>query len=318
MINMKNLNILFLLVLFAGLFSCNSRDELFEREQYKKVFALLSDDDYNVFTEIHQLGEAETETTGWVVASCGGSLPTEEAININMVEDEKVLDRYNKGNFDVDEEKWANYLSADRYDIDNFNITIPAGERTGRMKIRIRANGLSPDSVYFIPLRADNYSAYEINSAKSTVLYRVLLKNYYATQTPTNSTNIYSFRGKRSGVSIMGNKPVFPISGNKVRIMAGNITFESKVDIINNFSILLEVDNNNHVRITPWKNINVTQILEGDPEYDPEYPNIFRIDDDGYKTYKTFLLQYKYVQNGTTYTMQEELRLEFDKKKEDQ
>jgi hypothetical protein len=49
-----------------------------------------------------------------------------------MLEDENVLDRYNKGNFDVDEEKWIHYLSADRYDIENFNITIPAGERTGR------------------------------------------------------------------------------------------------------------------------------------------------------------------------------------------
>ncbi|KAA6342735.1 hypothetical protein EZS27_009538 [termite gut metagenome] len=314
--NLRNLNILIIVVLLAGLFSCNSRDELFEREQYKKVFALLSEDGYNVFAEEHKLADAETETTGWVAASCGGSLATEEAISIKMVVDEKVLDRYNKGNYDVDEDKYAHFLSGDRYDIDNPTIIIPAGERTGRMKIRIRANGLSPDSVYLIPLRADTYTAYELNPVKNNVLYRVLLKNYYATQTMTSTATTYNFRGKRDGVNTMGNKQVFPVSGNKVRIMAGDISFESKVSTINDFSIVIEVDNDNKVSITSWKNIDVTQILAGDPDYDPQYPNIFRIDDDGYKTYKTFLLQYKYVQNGTTHVMQEELKLEFNKKTE--
>jgi hypothetical protein len=310
---MKNIKIVIIVVLLAGMFSCNDRDELFEREQYKKVFALLSDDEYNVFAEEHLLGNAEIETDGWVAASCGGSLPTKEAIQIRMVEDKSVLDRYNKGNFDVDEDKYAHYLSGDKYDIENFNITIPAGERTGRMKIRIRANGLSPDSVYFIPLRVDAYTAYELNPTKSNVLYRVLLKNYYAQQ---KSTTNYNFRGKRDGVNTMGIKQVFPVSGNQVRIMAGDIPFESKISVINDYSILLEVDNDNHVHIMSWKNINVTQIATGDPDYDPDFPNIFKIDNDGYKTYKTFLLNYKYVQDGTIHTMKEELRMEFDEKKE--
>jgi hypothetical protein len=324
---MKYLNILIIAVLVAGVSSCD-RDELFEREQYKNVVALLSEDGYNVFAEEHELGTAETETEGWVVASCGGALEIKDAISINLMEDESLLDHYNTGNYDVDEIKYAQYLSKSRYVIENANINIPAGERTGRMKIKIHATGLSPDSLYFIPLRVNTYSAYEFNPEKSDVLYRVILKNFYATQ---KTATLYNFRGVRNGANIMGNKQVFPVSGNQIRIMAGNLDFEAKIDVIKNGSVLLEVDNQNNVHITPWNRINVRQMNAVDDGpggiyYDPSptantnwdinYPNIFKLEDDGFgKTYKTFLLQYKYEYGGTTYTMKEELRLEYNPQK---
>ncbi|GAP72666.1 hypothetical protein SAMD00024442_4_12 [Candidatus Symbiothrix dinenymphae] len=326
--NMKCVRVFSVAVLVAGVFSCD-RDELFEREQYKTVIAMLSEDGYNVFAEEHELGTAATETEGCVVASCGGSLATGAAISINMTEDESLLDRYNVGNYDVDEGKYAQYLSADRYVIDNpANITIPAGERTGRMKIKIRATGLCPDSTYLIPLRVNTYSAYEFNPEKSDVLYRVLLKNFYATQTPTSLFTLYNFRGVRNGANIMGNKQVFPVSGTQARIMAGNIDYEAKRDIIKNGSILLDVGNDNKVTITPWSKITVRQknaVDDGpggtyyDPapaattNWDDNYPNIFKVENDGFgKMYKTFQLQYEYEYQGTTYHMKEELRLEYD------
>jgi hypothetical protein len=58
----------------------------------------------------------------------------------------------------VDSDKFANLLSPDKYDIDNYNFTIPEGEKSGRLKIRIRPDGLSPDSVYFISLKSDRIS----------------------------------------------------------------------------------------------------------------------------------------------------------------
>ncbi len=302
---MKYLNILMITILVAGICSCD-RDELFEREQYKKQFALLSDDGFNIFAEEHDLNSSETE--GYVVAACGGSLLTEKDINITMVEDASLLTAYNSSNYAIDYEKYARLLPEQRYDIDRYGITIPSGERTGRMKIRVRANGLSPDSAYFIPLRVNSYDAYELNPVKNTVMYRVFLKNYYATQ---KTATYYSFRGKRDGVNAMGTKQVFPVSGNKVRIVAGGVTFESKLSLIREACIVLEVDEDNNVTITPWKEIRVTQIND-----DPDFPNIFKIENDGYKTYKTFLLRYNYVYLGQEYAMQEELRLEFNANKE--
>jgi hypothetical protein len=295
--------------------SCD-RDKVFEREQYKNVFALLSDDDgFNVFAEEFYLG-SNIDDEGFVSAVCGGSLPTGKDINITMVEDEDLLLAYNTSNFELDESKYAQLLPRSNYDIANLNITIPAGERTGLMNIVIRPNGLSPDSVYFIPLRANKFTEYELNPEKSDVLYRVMIKNYYATQ---KTATLYDFRGKFDGVNIRMEKQVFPINRNTARIVAGNIYLDPKeptVELINSASILLNVDFENKVSIYPYKSpeqggITVTQIDD-----DPEYPNIFRIDDDGYNTYKTFLLRYDYVYQGVTHSMQEELRLEFTKTNE--
>jgi hypothetical protein len=303
----KYLKIKILIIALAGAVMCScNRDELFEREQYKNVFALLSDDEFNIFAEEHDLKLSESQ--GFVSAACGGSLPIEKDISITVVEDEELLLKYNRGNFDVDESKYAQWLPREKYDIANYSITIPAGKRVGLMPIKIRSHGLSPDSTYFIPLRVDKFTAYELNPAKSNILYRVFLKNYYATN---KTITYYSFRGKRNGVNIMKSKEVFPVGGNSIRIMAGDITFETKTDVINAGSVLLTVDENNKVRIESWKGLNVTQI-----DGDPDYPNTFSIYDDGYKTYKTFLLRYDYVYNNENVSIQEELRLEFKEENE--
>jgi hypothetical protein len=301
---------LIILLIVAGvtISSCN-RDELFEREQYKKVFALLSDDNiFNIFAEEHDL--ELSESPGFVSAVCGGSLPTEEDINITIVEDDDLLLQFNRSNFDVDESRYARRLPRERYDISNYNITVPAGERTGLMPLTVRLNGLSPDSVYIVPMRVDKFTAYELNPEKGDVLYRVFLKNYYATnKTTSTSTAVtatsYNYRLKRNGVNAMGSKYVFPVGGNSVRISAGDITFEAKADLIRDISVLLTVDEEKNVTIQPWANLNITQV-----DGDPEYPNTFLIFDDGYKQYKTFLLRYDYVYNGTTYQIQEELKFE--------
>jgi hypothetical protein len=111
----------------------------------------------------------------------------------------------------------------------------------------------------------------------------------------------------------MQTKDVYPVSGNKIRIAAGDLTYDAtKYEEINRTAIVVEVDaDDGHVTITPWKDIAVTQI-----DGDPDYPNIFKIENDGYKSYKTFLLRYDYEYEGITVSMQEELRIEYNEKKE--
>jgi hypothetical protein len=292
-----------MLVFLTGTVSCDD-DRYFEREQYKVVFALVTNDSHNVFNMVHDLDS--TESTGYVSASCGGTNPTDKDIYITLVQDVDPFDKYNKDNFDVETAKFAQRMPVDKFDIDDYSLTIPTGGRSGRTAIRIRPGGLSPDSTYFIPLKVVSYSAYEVNPDKSNVLYRVLIKNRYATQA---STTTYTLRGVRDGVNVMGVKQMHPISRNKVRIMAGNETFQSDVDIINNTCIVLTIDVDNKVSISSFKNMEVEQI-----DGDPEFPNVFKIDDDGYNIYKTFLLNYKYKIGNTTYTMKEELRVKLEEK----
>lgn len=307
----KYLNLLFLAMLVL-VTSCASRDEIFEREQYKTVIAILSDDGFNIFSE--ELKISEEKIDGYIVASCGGVLPTTDPIEITMVEDGSLLDAYNTSNFDTDVERYAHYLDADRYTIENPKINIAAGERIGKMKIKLRTDGLSPDSTYFIPLKANYSSEYELNQKKASVLFRVLFKNYYAT---TKSETWYSHRGVRNGANTMIQKRVFPISKNEVRTFAGIKAFENTISAINKWSIRLIVGEDNKVTILPWSTekygLKITQI-----DGDEDYPNVFKVVDDGYKTYKTFLLKYEYndAEEDKVYQMREELRLEFNEREE--
>lgn len=299
-----------LLTLPLFIFSFCDRDHIFEREQYKVVVALLSDDDFNIFSE--ELSFSEELVDGYVAASCGGVLPTTETINIDIVEDESLLSFYNISNFDIDAERYAPYLSKDRYKIKEHKITINAGERTGRMHIELDVIGLSPDTVYMIPFKVNTFSAYEFNPNKSSVLYRIYLKNKYASTMDGDGSTVYNHRGKRGLTNTMVQKKVFPTGLNEVRIMAGIKEFQKDEKLINQWSIRLVVDEEDNVTILPWDNskygMKVSQI-----DGDPDFPNTFSIVNDGYNSYKTFLLRYNFVDpdDGNTYEMSEELRFAF-------
>jgi hypothetical protein len=299
-----------IMVLLAATSACD-RDEIFEREQYKHVVSLLSEGTFNIFAEEHDL--ADNPSTGYIAASCGGALAITEPVVIHLAEDSELLDYYNLINFEMSADRYARYLSPNRYTIDDYRITIPARERSGRTKIRVHANGLSPDSVYFIPFRITRANS-EVNPEKSAMLYRVYMKNFYATNKSTVEYQQRSIRtdAANNRLNNMMTKAVFPASGNSVRVFAGNQSFENKENMIINWSVRLTVAEDGRVTITPWDDspsgMKMRQI-----DGDPDYPNVFKIVDDGYKTYKTFLLCYEYTTpvDGPLYTMKEELRLEF-------
>jgi hypothetical protein len=69
----------------------------------------------------------------------------------------------------------------------------------------------------------------------------------------------------------------------------------------------MEIGNDNKVKLESYKNMEIKQI-----EGDPDFPNVVVLEDDGFKTYKTFLLYYSYKSSGgTIYNIKEELRLEY-------
>ncbi|WP_229717330.1 BT_3987 domain-containing protein [Parapedobacter defluvii] len=294
------------IVALAALSISCDRDEVFTREQYKNVFALVSGSG-NVASKFHDLGG---ESAGYVAASLGGTNPTANPIEINLIEDPSLIDAYNKINFDVDVSKYGRPLPASKYDIETYSFTIPAGEISGRLPIRIRPDGLSPDSSYFIPLRVESHSSYEVNPEKSYLLYQVRTKNYWA---KADGNTIYSMRAKlrQDGstfeLQLPGSKIMHPISEREVRIMVGNETYSSEVGVFNRGAIILRIGEDNKVTILPYKDVEILQI-----DGDKDYPNTFSIEDDGFKTYKTFLLHYYFRMSGTVYEMKEELRLEFD------
>lgn len=295
---------LLLFTAFALILSSCNNDEVFEKEQYKSVFALISSTG-NVSSKFHPLG---TETIGYIAASLGGTNPTTKDIKISLVEDPTYIDEYNKINYDADKTKYVLPLPQENYDIDSYEFVIPTGEISGRLPVRIRPDGLSPDRKYAFALRVESHSAYEVNPTKSYVIYNVEIKNKWA---EGGGKTIYNMIGKLTEVGtsyelqMPGTKIVQPISNNQVRIFAGNEKTEK-------FAILVTVGDDDKVTLSPYKNLEVTQIND-----DKFYSNTYFIEDDGFNTYKTFRLKYIYKSGNKEYEFREELRLQFNADEED-
>lgn len=306
---MKTKHIFFVAMLVL-LVSCNDY-KVFEDEQYKNVFALISNSD-NINSKVFSLDS--TSATGYITLSMGGSNTITEDVTIQLVEDPSLIDTYNKNIYDQNVSKYAKRLPQANYDIASHQCVIKAGQRGGIIPIVIKPEGLSPDSAYFIPIRVDSYNRYEMNPKKNYMLYRVYIKNKWAVG---DGTTIYTLRGKRrvlpSGneISLPGTKIMAPISKNSVRVMAGNETYEASIPSLERAAMILTIADDRKVTITPMRDLQITQI-----DGDKEYPNTFIYENDGYNHYKTFLLHYRYTLDGNTYEMKEELRMQYNKDNE--
>lgn len=273
---------------------------IFEKELYKNEVALISSDYHNTFQEIvHLTGE---EVVGYIAASSGGThAPTKDLV-IGLEHDLTPLSMYNYALYDADETKYARELPADKYEIADYQITIPAGERTGRTRIVLRPDGLSPDSAYFIGLRATDLSGVELNPKKNTMLFQVMIENPYASQA---KNSLYTMTGMMNGMVTAANKQLFPLTHNSVRMIAGNETFISTEEELARTSIILEVGDDNQVTIRPYGSIEVRQI-----DGDPQYPNLFKVEEAYGMRTNVFLLSYEYTLGNTIKLMQERVEMQ--------
>ena len=279
--------------------SCNDT-EVFEQEMYKNVVALISSSYHNNFEEIVPLnGE---EVTGFISASVGGSYAPAQDIVVNLVEENTPFDRYNWSLYDADSTRYAKLLPKDKYEIPDYKLIIKAGERTGRTEIKIRPEGLSPDSTYFISLQAVDGEGLELNPTKNNVLYKVTIYNQYASQA---SNSFYNMTGLQNGAITAASKQLFPLSTNSVRVIAGVESFANNETSIANTAMILEVDSENKVTIKPYKDLQVTQV-----DGNSRFPNTSHVEEAFGRKFNVFLLSYTYVIGNETREMQEELRME--------
>ena len=297
-----NIRLLGVLALIGTMVSCND-DAIFEKEMYKNEVALISSDYHNTFQEVvHLTGE---EIIGYIAASVGGTHAPEKEMVIGLEEDPAPLALYNYSLYDADESLYARQLHPDKYEIADPRIQINAGERTGKSMIKLNPDGLSPDSTYFISLRATDISGVELNPKKSTILYQIVLENNYASQA---KSSLYTMTGMMDGMVTAANKQLFPLTHNSVRMIAGNETFVSTVEALEMNSVILEVAEDSTVTIKPYGSIQVTQ-LDGDPKY----PNMFLVEEAyGQKT-NVFLLSYEYTIGTVTKVMKERVEMQVRK-----
>lgn len=293
------IRLLSILAIAALCTSCND-GEIFEQEMYKNVVALISSEYHNTFQEVVPLtGE---EVSGYLAASAGGTSATNKDLVLELEESLEPFDKYNWALFDADESLYAKLLPKDKYEIEDYSITIKSGERTGRTLVKIRPDGLSPDSTYFIALKVKPSSNVEVNEKKNTILFQVLIENDYASQI---KNDFYTMTGLNNSMVVAGSKKLYPLSKNTVRTIVGSETFENSLKHIENNSIIIEVNPDSSLLIKPYKNLLMKQI-----DGNQRYPNKYYLEEAFGRKFHVFSLSYEYTIGKETKIMEEELRLE--------
>ena len=183
----------------------------------------------NVFATSYTLNE--DEPVRYVSIGCGGSNSNEQDITVTLEPYPEMLDKYNSLNYNYQSE-YAKLLPADRYEIESYSVTLPAKSNYhyARLPIKVRPLGLSPDSLYFIPLRIKSVSRYDVNEEKRDVLFRVAIENDYAEQlVPTYYVKSGSMTNPITVLS--GTKLVQPLEKDKVRMFVGNEIYGSTTTV---------------------------------------------------------------------------------------
>ncbi|MBR6249147.1 MAG: DUF4361 domain-containing protein [Muribaculaceae bacterium] len=245
--------------------SCDENAQ-FRGELYKKVIYLLSTDDYTFESE-HELG---VETTGYVTVYCGGTEHIDKDVMVTLEYDTEALSEYNHMYFDIDESRYAHELDPNKYTIESMQTMLRADspDNYALLPIKIRPDGLSPDSTYLIPLRIKATSDYEVNPDKQKVLFRVLLKNKYATMVTTTYYQVTGIENRQlaagdvaGGISVT--RIFAPLSKNQVRCFAGTNTYNpsnvTKAEI-DKYAMTLTINDDNSITITPYGSLEVEML----------------------------------------------------------
>jgi hypothetical protein len=266
---------------------CNT-DIIYQEEQYKTLVYLLSGSE-NVYAASYTLNEEEP--VRYVTIGAGGSTSNEKDITVTLEPNLAMLDKFNSLNYNYQSE-YAKLLPADRYTIDSYSVTLPAKSdyHYVRMPVKVRVLGLSPDSIYFIPLRIKSVSNYDVNPEKSDVLFRVAIENDYAEQlvptyyaksgTMTNPTTVLS-----------GTKLVQPLEKDKVRMFIGNETYGNNTSVadIERLSVVVQIKEDNSLLVTPYGSMEV-EMLDKVTGYNRYVPELLQ----GTSKQKVFYLNYRF------------------------
>lgn len=290
-----SLKILIVCILANGFASCNT-DAIYQEEQYKTLVYILSGSD-NVYATSYSLNEEEP--VRYVSIGCGGSNSNEKDISITLEPNQIMLDKFNSLNYNYIEE-YAKLLPADRYEIESYTVTLPANSdyHYVRMPVKVRALGLSPDSIYFIPLKIKSVSNFDVNETKSDVLFRVAIENDYAQQLiPTYYTKSGTMTNPVTVLS--GAKLVQPLEKDKVRMFIGNETYGSTTTVadIERLSVVVQILEDNSLLVTPYGSMEVEMLdkVNGYNQYNPELLQ-------GTNKQRVFYLNYRFrlkQSNGT-------------------
>lgn len=273
-------------------FACDDYN-MFEKELYVKQIYFVSDEKLTFPLEYALDDENETQ---YFSIAYGGTNPIDKDVNVSFSLDKSILDAYNYSNYDIDTIQYAQLFPEAKYNIPNTTVTLKLEDPNPYVAVPVRIvnsdlEGLSPDSIYFIPLTISKVSDYTVSPSKQSVLCRVYFKNRFASVKTITRYAVSGFsqrEGQTEETSSSIMKTVVPISKNAVRILVGSNSGSEKLSEINRFGLNIAVDNNHKLELYPFDStqLEVESLTSNEENF--AYNNTYN------PLIKSFFLYYKY------------------------
>lgn len=294
----------------AAFTSCETK--FYDEEQYRKEVYIVSGDE-NIFGQEYAFGK---ESVGYISIYVGGTTAIEEDVDVELELYPQALRSYNQRIYG---ENYANYvqqLDPENYVIENWKVTISKGNSKPYVMLPIKVNvsNLIDGEEYYIPLRIKSVSNYMISPTRRVVLFRIYVKNDYAT---SKSSSYYSMAGLEQiysesngsfiadapGTGMNSTKLLKPSGETSVRMMPGALVSANAID---------ERNKNIVLTVHPDEIIDVPVLNEGQPtgeylkrqkvtieSWDYSSSSIVVGDVEGEQSYydaetKTFTINYRY------------------------
>lgn len=169
-----------LFVLFVAVVTLSSCDYDWplDNDQYPQKVYIVGAHEKILYKSLDLSNDKDTVSMSLGVS---GSLSLSKDVMATIGQDSAAVMKYNDRELSA-EGRHFNFLSNDIYSIPNKNITVKAGNATGRFDIYVNPKSLECDSMYMMGLRVKSTSAYDIAEGDTTVLVRFSLANKYSGQ----------------------------------------------------------------------------------------------------------------------------------------
>lgn len=251
-------------LLLTALAACETK--FYEDEQYRKEVYIVSNES-NIAGQEYTFTD---DAVGYLSIYTGGTTAIEEDVVVELQKNSAFLRDYNQRIFGDDFNSYAQELDPACYSIESMAVTLKASNPKPytMLPIKVDISELDPDKTYFIPLRIKSVSKYMISEKKRDVLFRIYMKNDYAS---TKSTTYYTMNGtdelyketsegvfESQGVPTLINvtKSMAPIAASSVRVLPGT-TLSSEASTIAIRSL--------NVTVHPDRIVDVPVMKEGEP-----------------------------------------------------
>lgn len=254
---MNKINIILSTLVLLVLTACETT--FYDEEQYRKEIYIVSYDN-NMFGQEYTYGEG---SVGYLSIYAAGTTAIDHDVTVEIEVYPDFLRNYNKRVYGEDYTNYAKELDPADYEIESMTTVLKADSPNPyvQLPIKVNINNLNPEEAYYIPLRIKSVSDYMISPDKQNVLYRVYVKNDYAT---TKSATYYTMNGTEQKFTVTGGvftpaeaittvnatKPVVPIGQHNVRMLPNAMTTDTHNNSIN-------------IHVVPGETVDVPVYVEG-------------------------------------------------------